>query len=83
MDSLEIDQVNNNSNTHDYHLLRVYYVTQWTNYLEYIISFNSHNNLMKQVRYCTHKKLKLREVRHLFKIAELTNGRAEPETQYV
>lgn len=76
VDSLEIDQVKNNSNTHGYHLLRVYYVTQWTNYLECIISFNSHNNLMKQVHYCTHKKLKLREVRHLFKIAQLTNGRA-------
>lgn len=69
VDSLEIDQVNNNSTTHGYHLLRVYYVTQWANYLEYIIiSFNSHNNLMKQVHYCTHKKLKLREVRHCLRL---------------
>lgn len=83
MDSLEIDQANNNSNTRGYHLLRVYYVTQWANYLEYIILFNSHNNLMMKVRYCIHKKLKLRELRHLFKPAQVTNGRAKPETQYI
>lgn len=83
VDILEIDQVNND-NTYGYHLLRVYYVTQWANCLEYIIiSFHSHNNLMKQVHYCTHKKPKLREVKHLFKVAQLANGRAGPETKHV
>lgn len=74
VDIAGVGRVHDNSSTHGYHLLTVHHVTQRANHLEYIISFNSHNNLMKHVCRCTHEKPKLREIRRLFRVTQPANG---------